>query len=136
MYFVFVFFVCVWFFFYVHKVILVTTMLDLVSPTAMAVNYTRAQTQLPPHHHQSPLPPPPEGSIKHSQRSQVHRQHSSLVTGYKQLIKWSNNQLVLNLGGKFYVTFRKGCHDWKQLSNCGWLCSNFLICGTLRTFKS
>ena len=29
----------------VHKVILVTTMLDQFSLTAMAVNYTRAQTQ-------------------------------------------------------------------------------------------
>lgn len=36
------------FFQYVHKVILVTTMLDLVSLTAMAVNYTRAQTQRGP----------------------------------------------------------------------------------------
>lgn len=33
------------FFLYVHKVILVTTMLDQFSLTAMAVNYTRAQTQ-------------------------------------------------------------------------------------------
>lgn len=33
------------FFLYFHKVILVTTMLDQFSLTAMAVNYTRAQTQ-------------------------------------------------------------------------------------------
>lgn len=36
------------FFLYVHKVILVTTMLDQFSLTAMAVNYTRAQTQHDP----------------------------------------------------------------------------------------
>lgn len=34
-----------YFFLSVHKVILVTTMLDQFSLTAMAVNYTRAQTQ-------------------------------------------------------------------------------------------
>lgn len=36
---------CVSFFLDFHKVILVTTMLDQFSLTAMAVNYTRAQTQ-------------------------------------------------------------------------------------------
>lgn len=38
-------FILIFFFLSVHKVILVTTMLDQFSLTAMAVNYTRAQTQ-------------------------------------------------------------------------------------------
>lgn len=54
-YFVFVYlflmrfiFYCIFFLSVVHKVILVTTMLDQFSLTAMAVNYTRAQTQRGP----------------------------------------------------------------------------------------
>lgn len=106
-------------------------MLDLVSPTAMAVNYTKAQTQQPP-------PPGPSHHLRApSTFTMIPGQHSSLVKGYNRLINWSNNQLVLNWSAEFqYSISIKGATTENRCASVEVWCSHSFICGTLRSFQS
>lgn len=89
------------FFQYVHKVILVTTMLDLVSLTAMAVNYTRAQTQ------RGPLT---------SQGWNIHSDHRCCISARR----WTTQLEGSIEGADFRITFGNRYHvrlDRKRARN-------------------